>query len=80
MRRLQRLPVRWRLALTSAGLTFVILALFGVVIGVITSRQVRSSFDDDLKLTAVDLSERIHPRESLVAVQFDGDDTTVKVA
>jgi signal transduction histidine kinase len=71
MRRLERLPVRWRLALTSAGLTFVILLLFAVVIGVFTARQVRSSFDDDLKLTAVDLAERIHPRESLVAVQFE---------
>jgi two-component system OmpR family sensor kinase len=71
MDRLRRLPVRWRLALTSAGLTFAILLLFAVVIGIFTSRQVRSSFDDDLKLTAVDLSERIHPRESLVAVQFD---------
>ena len=28
MRRLERLPVRWRLALTSAGLTFAILLLF----------------------------------------------------
>jgi signal transduction histidine kinase len=71
MTRLRRLPVRWRLALTSAGLTFAILLLFAIVIGVFTSRQVRSSFDDDLKLTAVDLSERIHPRESLVSVQFD---------
>jgi signal transduction histidine kinase len=67
MTKLQRLPVRWRLALTSAGLTFAILALFGIVIGVFTARQVRSNFDDDLKLTAVDLAERIHPRATLVS-------------
>jgi signal transduction histidine kinase len=60
MNRLQRLPIRWRLALTSAGLTFAILLLFALIIGVFTARQVRSSFDDDLKLTAVDLSERVH--------------------
>ena len=60
MRRLERLPIRWRLALTSAGLTFAILLLFAVIIGLFTARQVRSSFDDDLRLTAVDLSERVH--------------------
>jgi two-component system OmpR family sensor kinase len=61
VKRLERLPVRWRLALTSAGLTFAILLLFAVVIGVFTARQVRSSFDDDLRLTAIDLSERVQP-------------------
>jgi signal transduction histidine kinase len=61
MRRFERLPIRWRLALTSAGLTFAILLLFAVIIGVFTARQVRSSFDDDLRLTAIDLSERVHP-------------------
>jgi two-component system OmpR family sensor kinase len=60
VRRLERLPIRWRLALTSAGLTFAILLLFAVIIGLFTARQVRSSFDDDLRLTAVDLSERVH--------------------
>src|SRR3982751_7010827 len=60
MGRIQRLPIRWRLALTSAGLTFAILLLFALTIGVFTTRQVRSSFDDDLRLTAVDLSERVH--------------------
>jgi two-component system OmpR family sensor kinase len=61
VKRFERLPVRWRLALTSAGLTFAILLLFAVVIGLFTARQVRSSFDDDLRLTAVDLSERVQP-------------------
>jgi signal transduction histidine kinase len=60
VRKLERLPIRWRLALTSAGLTFAILLLFAVIIGLFTARQVRSSFDDDLRLTAVDLSERVH--------------------
>ena len=30
MNRFDKLPVRWRLAITSAGLTFVILLLFAV--------------------------------------------------
>ena len=59
MRRIRRLPVRIRLALISAGLTFAILALFAIVIGIFASRQVRSEFDDELKLTAADLQQRL---------------------
>jgi two-component system OmpR family sensor kinase len=76
VKRLERLPVRWRLALTSAGLTFAILLLFAVVIGVFTGRQVRNSFDDDLRLTAVSLASRIHyigPMTSLTN-QLGGDE------
>jgi two-component system, OmpR family, sensor kinase len=65
MARVQRLPIRWRLALTSAGLTFAILLLFALTIGVFTTRQVRSSFDDDLRLTAIDLSERVHASSAM---------------
>jgi signal transduction histidine kinase len=66
MSRVQRLPVRWRLAIISAGLTF------AIVIGLFTARQVRSSFDDDLKLTAVDLADRLHPRPTIVGLlHFD---------
>jgi two-component system OmpR family sensor kinase len=53
------MPVRIRLALISAGLTFAILLLFAVVIGIFASRQVRSEFDDELKLTAADLQQRL---------------------
>ena len=53
--RLKRLPVRWRLALISASLTFVILALFALVVGVFTARQVHGSFDSELRLTADNL-------------------------
>ena len=75
MKRFERLPVRWRLALTSAGLTFVILLLFAVVIGLFTARQVRSSFDDDLRLTAIDLSERVHasPLMNTLRLSVEGD-------
>src|SRR3954464_2675447 len=71
MIRLERLPIRWRLALTSAGLTFAILLLFALIIGVFTARQVRSSFDDDLRLTAIDLSERVHVSSAMNSLQLN---------
>ena len=82
MRRFERLPVRWRLALTSAGLTFVILMLFAIVIGIFTGRQVRSSFDDDLRLTAVSLSSRIHAAQTITGLRYelDGSDAVVRSA
>jgi signal transduction histidine kinase len=57
--RFQRLPIRWRLAVTSAALTFLILLVFAVVIGLFTGRQVRDHFDDDLRATVGDLQGRI---------------------
>jgi signal transduction histidine kinase len=45
-------PIRWRLAGGSAALTFVILASFAVIVGVLTNRQVRSQFDNQLTATA----------------------------
>jgi two-component system, OmpR family, sensor kinase len=45
---LDRLPIRWRLALTSAGLTFVILAAFAVGVYQVTSSRVRSDFNNEI--------------------------------
>ena len=59
-----RLPVRVKLAIVSAGLTFVILLLFAMVVGTFTSRKLHAGFDDDLRATAADLQERIHVRAS----------------
>jgi two-component system, OmpR family, sensor kinase len=58
-----RLPIRWKLALVSASLTFVILLLFAIFVGVFTEQRLRSSFDDDLRATAADLQEgfRLQP-------------------
>jgi signal transduction histidine kinase len=59
MKRYRRLPVRIRLAVISAGLTFAILALFAVVIAVFGARQVRSEFDDELNATTADLQQKL---------------------
>ena len=52
-----RLPVRLKLALVSAGLTFVILLLFAVVVGAVAERRVSGSFDNELRATAADLQQ-----------------------
>jgi two-component system, OmpR family, sensor kinase len=59
MSTLRRLPIRWRLALTSAALTFAILAVFAVVVGMFTTDRVRDNFDNDLRATAADLQDRV---------------------
>jgi len=57
--RFDRLPVRWRLAVTSAGLTFVILCLFAVATERVTVSRVRADFDGDVRLTASQLKDHI---------------------
>jgi two-component system, OmpR family, sensor kinase len=55
----KRLPIRWQLALTSAGLTFVILAAFAVVIGQTTASRVRSDFHNEIAAAVDRLSDRV---------------------
>jgi signal transduction histidine kinase len=54
----RRLPTRWRLAGGSAALTFVILCCFAVIVGVLTTRQIRIQFDDSVRETANYLQTR----------------------
>ena len=56
---LEGVPIRWRLALLSAGLTLVILSAFAVVIGQVTSSRVRSDFNNEEAAAVDDLSDRI---------------------
>jgi two-component system, OmpR family, sensor kinase len=81
MNRLQqtrlRLPVRLKLAVVSAGLTFVILLLFAVVVGAFTERRLHTSFDTDLRSAAVSLQDRVRakqqvPRDVLQAAAAGG--------
>jgi signal transduction histidine kinase len=46
----------------SAALTFVILACFAAIVGVLTSRQVRGQFNNDVRAAAEQLDNRLHLR------------------
>jgi two-component system, OmpR family, sensor kinase len=48
----RRLPTRWRLAGGSALLTFAILCGFAIIVGLLTTRQIRIQFDDSVRASA----------------------------
>jgi two-component system OmpR family sensor kinase len=54
----RRIPTRWRLAGGSAALTFVILCGFAVIVGLLTTRQIRIQFDDSVRETASYIQSR----------------------
>lgn len=60
----RRWPVRWRLTLVSASLTFFILLVFGAVVGNLTAQRVRSDFNRDLEETATRLVGRTRIHEN----------------
>ena len=53
-------PIRWRLAGGSAALTFVILACFAAIVGVLTTRQVRGQFNDEVRSAMDQLQHQLH--------------------
>ena len=64
---LERYPIRWRLAGISALLTFVILSGFAVVVGELTTRRIRSDFDNQLVVSADNLSQQLLITRTLTA-------------
>jgi two-component system, OmpR family, sensor kinase len=52
----RRWPVRWRIAGVSAGLTLLILLVFAMVVGRLTTDRIRNDFNDDLEQTANEIS------------------------
>src|SRR4029078_2714755 len=52
----KRWPVRWRLAAVSAALTLVILVIFAVVVGRLTSNRLQGDFDNDVRVTAATIA------------------------
>jgi len=56
---LEHLSIRWRLALLSAGLTFVILCGFAIGVGDATINRIRSDFRNQLAAAADDLKGRL---------------------
>ena len=51
----QRWPIRWKLAIVSASLTFAILVIFGGVIGQTATTRIRSDFNRELERAAAHL-------------------------
>jgi two-component system OmpR family sensor kinase len=52
----ERIPVRWRIAVTTAGLTFLILVIFALVLGQIVGHRIRSDFREELRSAAHSLA------------------------
>ncbi|MGN6189290.1 MAG: sensor histidine kinase, partial [Conexibacter sp.] len=61
----RRIPTRWRLAGGSAALTFTILCGFAIIVGLLTTRQIRIEFDDSVRDTANYLQSRARVRYDL---------------
>ena len=61
----RRLPIRWRIAGGSALLTLVILLGFAAIVGVLTTRQIRSDFNREVDESATDLQSSVRPRPVL---------------
>jgi signal transduction histidine kinase len=52
-------PVRWRLAATSAGLTLIILLVFGAVIGKVATSRIRDDFNREVQGAAQTLAAEL---------------------
>jgi two-component system, OmpR family, sensor kinase len=48
----ERIPVRWRIAVTTAGLTLIILVCFALVLGNVVGNRIRSDFRQELRSAA----------------------------
>jgi signal transduction histidine kinase len=59
MNPLRALSIRWRLAVLTAGLTFLVLCGFAVVIGQLTASRIRSDFNNEMAATVDDLRDRL---------------------
>ena len=66
-----RLPVRVKLAVVTAALTFGILCVFAVVIGAVAEQRIRAGFDDDLRATGSDLVNRLDVRRGDTGPEVD---------
>ena len=62
----RRLPIRWRLAGGSAVLTFVILASFAAILGLLTERQVVGQFNDEVGFAADQLQSELNRKLEFV--------------
>jgi two-component system OmpR family sensor kinase len=65
-------PVRWRLAGVSAGLTLVILVVFGAVIGQVATSRIRDDFNRQVSSAAQTLAAESRIFSSLLGTEFRG--------
>jgi signal transduction histidine kinase len=65
-------PVRWRLAGVSAGLTLVILLVFGAVIGQVATSRIRDDFNRQVSSAAQTLAAESHIFNTLLTSNFRG--------
>lgn len=76
--RLDRLPIRWRLALSSALLTLVILLGFAITVGTLTVDKLRSDLHSKVHAAAVDLQSRIELTVSRSGqLRYEGPDLNI---
>jgi two-component system OmpR family sensor kinase len=66
-----RLPVKFKIAVVTAALTFMILCLFAVVIGAVAEERIRKGFDDDLRATVADIANRLDPEPTEGGIVLD---------
>jgi two-component system OmpR family sensor kinase len=65
-------PVRWRLAGVSAGLTLVILLVFGAVIGQVATSRIRDDFNREVRGAAQTLAAESHIISTPISTFFRG--------
>jgi two-component system, OmpR family, sensor kinase len=65
-------PVRWRLAITSAGLTLAILLLFAAIIGRVAAEQIRDDFDGEVRGAAQSLAAEFRMIPTAVVTLVSG--------
>lgn len=58
-------PIQWKLAAVSAGITFIILVVFGLVVGQITTKQLSDNYAADTEAKANELSAEIRAKVDL---------------
>ena len=54
-----RLPVKLKVAVLSAALTFAILCLFAIVVGTVAERRIVAGFNDDLRASVGELQDQL---------------------
>ncbi len=66
-----RLPVRFKLAVVTAALTFGILCVFAIAIGAVAEQRIRAGFDDDMRATVAGVINELDVRQEPDGVKFN---------